>query len=205
MADCFQNIVSTIEQDNRESLRCSENEDIQDGRGTSFDVNLDCLVHFTRAEALQRDEDDREGNKVDVSILKEEAALALPPGRDEFHGQLLGRRNRRRRDKRDIKSRQQAAGPTETRLVDTDDFHKLVPSDPLGLATVFCIMANLDRRERLPDLEYPKDEFYRGIPIWDEEDCSEFLPIFFPEEVKDSSSPKPAPKLFGSGSSTVER
>ena len=208
LSDCFTNVVSEIERNDEDSLKCSDNNLIKDGRGTSFDENIDCLVHFARSEPLKRNERDPNRNRNNIRSDQFVEAQANRLTRQE-EAQRSRRRNRKR-NKRDV-----GGGSAETRLVDVDDFHKLVPLDPLGIAIVICIMANLDKQERLPDLRFPKDEFYKGVPIWNEKDCTDadtesFLPTFFEEREEggkgtSSKGRKSNTKLFGPGSSSVQR
>ena len=101
------------------------------------------------------------------------------------------------------------AGVTQT--VKTNQFSKLVATQPLEMALVFCIMANLDARQRLPSLEYPTREYQKSnMTGWDGKDCSAFIPRFFQD--KGDTAIKPSPrgraatqKLFGPASSQAER
>ena len=195
--DCFTNVVYEIERNDEDSLKCSEIEIIQAGRGTSFDENIDCLVHFARSEPFPRIEGDPNINRNNIRSDRFIEAQANRLTKQE-EAQRSRRRNRIR-NRRDV-----GGGSAETQLVDADDFYKLVPLDPLGVAIVFCIMANLDKQERLPDLRFPKDEFYRGVPIWNEKDCTDvdpdenFLPKFFEEKGKSPLKGRQSnTKLFG--------
>ena len=64
--DCFTNVVYEIEQNDEDSLKCSDNELIQAGRGTSFVENIDCLVHFARSKPFQRIEGDPNINRNNI-------------------------------------------------------------------------------------------------------------------------------------------
>ena len=58
-----------------------------------------------------------------------------------------------------------------------------VPTEPMDIALMFCIMANLDARRRLPSPEgFP---FYADEPIWSKslfKTCDSFLPKIFTEQ-----------------------
>ena len=61
-----------------------------------------------------------------------------------------------------------------------------VPKEPMDIALMFCIMANLDARRRLPS---PEEEaafpFYAGERVWSKslfKTCNTFLPTIYTDD-----------------------
>ena len=182
--DCFNKVATAIKRGDLGTFRCTDSERMKIAKATSDDENIDCLVEKSKSEPPREQDDIVEGrNHQQLNRLRENQARRAS-------ATSSGRRRRR--------------AVEETAMVNTDAFHRLIPAQPLEMALVFCIMANLDKRARLPSLRYPKEEYYRGPLIWgngtDGQDCADFLPKFWEEESKESNQ-----RLFGPASSTVER
>ena len=101
--------------------------------------------------------------------------------------------------KKKRKRRQVINPPNE----DESEFSRyFIPTSPLDTALAYCILANLDRRGRLPALGTSTETFYDGEYLFGfGNDCSAFLPNIFPKEAADPEDDR----NFGPSSSNVEK
>ena len=169
------------------------NDEIKLQRNTSYDEDIDCLVYITKSEP--REDRNEEHNHVQGNDLSERKT------RNENN---IG--GRKKREAETLDTRQDAVEAGLDVTVDTRQFHKLIATEPLEMALVFCIMASLDARRKLPSLSYQTREFYRGPQLWDGDVCSAFLPKFFEIDTKNDTkddSTQSNPRLFGPASITV--
>ena len=196
LKDCFEIVQQEICNEDRSVLKCLRSPNIVNFNSTSDDKDIDCLLDLTKEKP--RDDPNERHNHIQANDLSELEADRVTPS-------TIIRRKRRATDIRQTDA-------NEARLVQTvstNKFWKLIPTEPLEMALMFCIMANLDARRRLPSLKFPTREYYRGASIWNQTDCSSFFPKSFADksecDVKKQEAKVSNSRLFGPASSPVAR
>ena len=208
LEDCFDVVKEQIKREERGVLKCLGNDVITRNRTTSYDKNIDCLVVITKSKPKDNPDDNHNHlQENDVAEYKRRKNTKYENnGRKRREAETLVKQPD------DLPILTESDSDSEM-PIDTKEFHRLIATEALEMALVFCIMASLDARRKLPSLRYPTKEFYRGPQLWDGKVCSPFLPDFFEskeeggkeEGRKEGRSTSSKTRLFGPGSSTVDR
>ena len=118
-----------------------------------------------------------------------------PAIRRNIPGNKINQASKEKREAKEV--REHPVDDDESGMLRALDY--IIPGSPSELALSFCILANLDKRGKLPAIDESSGSTYTGT-IYYGADCSEIFPKIFAKNNEASQT-----RVFGASSSNVKR